>query len=711
MALDFVAWHDRTAADHQQQADKHAAAGYRYLSFAIYGDRTNPRFAAVLVKRPVVVAQQAFHGQSAADFQQTFNQMSAKGFGPVILSATGPVDNPLIASVFEPMTPTPLTRHGITKDQLVQMNVQAYKDGLILRWADAYGTPDQPRYVAVWHPNPARTEWNCGSLDDPMQNAMNDPASDLQRRFNALTSSGPRMAFLAHTPSMGLINLYTDDEIGPWEARSGMTSAQYQAKFNELVPKGLVPIRVSAQGSGNDARFAVLFAGQEQPNPRSFRMQGPSAVAAIDQVMEQYLKTNRLFGASLAIVQGTRLVYAKGYTWAGPNHPNATPTTLYRQASVSKNLASLALYRFMQQNPSITLNTTMQSILNLTTPSGGAPADSRFGQITLRHLLESTSGLDNGIIWQDIAAQQAFKTTLPVTPLQLARWGTTLSLTNNPGDPNQVKYGNAAYFYLSQVVARLYQTDNQGANSFEAALQKAFAPLQVSRIRGSRSLIGEQLPDEIRYHMDQLPISPSLRSTDRPWVATQYGGWSTENHDGSGGISAAVVDLARIAAMYSVRQGNPLLTTASLDALFTNAANATKNLTGPDAHGYHGWDWATVNDAAKHQYSASKGGWMPSYQSAIIVNTGGLSYVIATNTNERAGSVNWFDGVSKAAAAQNWGTTDLFPQFGMASFPAQAVQTPSTAPGVPVKPVENIKQVQHSMQKQSVMSATDQVPA
>jgi len=234
-------------------------------------------------------------------------------------------------------------------------------------------------------------------------------------------------------------------------------------------------------------------------------------------------------------------------------------------------------------------------------------------------MLESTSGLDNGIIWQDIAARDSFKSGLPVTTMQLARWGTTLSLANDPGDPKQVRYGNASYFCLAQVLARLAQTDNLGSNGFEAAVQKLLAPLQTSWIRGSVSLANAQLPDEAHYHMDQLPISPSLRTNEQSWVASHYGGGSTENHDGSGGISAAVVDLARLAAMCSVRSGNPLLKPATIDTLFTNAANASKNLTGPDAHGYHGWDWANSIDAAKGVYQAGKGGWMPSYQSSVTV--------------------------------------------------------------------------------------------
>lgn len=675
MSLNIIAWHDRTAADHDNLTNANAAKGYRFLSLSIYGEPNDPRFAAVMILRQTIVAQQSFHRQKAAEFQQTFNDMSKKGFGPIIVSATGSGSDPLIASVFQMMQPTPLTRFGITETEMQTLNIQAYSNGQILQWADAYGTANDTRYIAVWHPNPLKVEWNCGSADDSVQNATNDNAIDAQRRFDAIAAAGCRPKHIAHTPKPGVLEVYTDDTIGPWASRVNLTSQQYQDTFNEFMAKGLAPIRVSAHGTGNNARFAAIFASREDGEPKTFRMKGTNGMAsvnAIDQAMENFVIDHRLHGASLAIINNTRLVYAKGYTWAGSSYPDIQPTTLFRQASCSKTVAAIALYRWMQLHPATTLNTTMQSVLNLTTPSGGAPKDTRFGQITLRHLLESTSGLDNGIIWSDIAAKQAFNSSLPITPLQLARYGATLDLTNNPGDPKQVHYGNTAYFYLSLVLATLYQTQNQEINAFEAALKTSVLdPLKIARIRGSKSIASSQDSDEARYHLGKLPISSSLRQNDQPWVASQYGGWSMENFDGCGGLSAAVTDLAYLAAMLSVRQNNPLLNTTSLDSLMKNAVTATKTLTGPDAHGYHGWDWVVPVDEANHVYHGGKGGWLPGDQSGIIVTTGGLSYIIAINGNTLEGvTTDWYEPVRKIAQAQNWGTTDLFPAFGLASFPA-----------------------------------------
>lgn len=140
MPIDFAAWHDRTAARHKHLLDQHLALGYRTVSLCVYGEVSDPRYAAVVVKRPTVMAQRQFMGLTAAGFQQTVDQMAALGWGPMIVTATGTALAPLIAAVFRPMNPVPQARLGLTAAELRTLNAQAWAEGRILAWADAYGT-------------------------------------------------------------------------------------------------------------------------------------------------------------------------------------------------------------------------------------------------------------------------------------------------------------------------------------------------------------------------------------------------------------------------------------------------------------------------------------------------------------------------------------------------------------------------------------------
>jgi hypothetical protein len=243
MAIDFNAWHDRTAVNHKQMLDHYGAQGYRTISLSVYGERTAPLYAAVAVRRPVVMAQRHFAGLTNAGFQQTFDEQAAQGWGPMIVTATGPAATPLVAAVFTPMKPVPYTRLGITAAELRELNAQAVRQGTILQSVDAYGTPIDTRYVAVWHPNATGEAWLSG--------------------VDVTTPAGWRPLHLAINPSMTVLKVIGNSTIGPLVLRVNMTSAGYQVEFDRLLAQGMAPLRVAAQGTGAAARFAAIFATRE----------------------------------------------------------------------------------------------------------------------------------------------------------------------------------------------------------------------------------------------------------------------------------------------------------------------------------------------------------------------------------------------------------------------------------------------------------------
>jgi CubicO group peptidase (beta-lactamase class C family) len=718
MSINFVAWHDRDAANHQKELDKAAAQGFRTVSLCVYGERNDPRYAAVMVKRPKVHAAQQFIGD-ANQFQEKFNEMSAKGFGPYVVTATGPANNPLIAASFRPMTATPLTRHGITQQELWQLNLDAWRAGLIPASIDAYGTPGDVRYIAVWHPNPARIAWNLEAVRDPTDLAT------FQARYNAITAQGGRPTFFTMTPENKYLGLFVDNAIGSWVSRGDLTSAKYQQELDAQVADGQAPIYVTAQGSGANTRFSVIFADREEPIAQVFTPStSTDAVAGIDSAMEKFIKDHSIHGCALAITLGARLVYAKGYTNAAPGYPAVEPTTLFRIASMSKTFVTAAIYRLVQKGvktpdgEKFTLDTTMQSVLDLKTPDGGDPVSPQFKKIKIRHLLESTSALEQSLMtWRHVEAAQKFGSNEPCTPAQLASLCAATSLQKDdkgnektPGDTTNVVYGNTDYFMLSQVVARLCDTE-----TFEEALkQLILKPLGIKRVRGSRSAQSAQASDEALYHTTNINpepvvdkdgktvgftedvyslwICPDSMSTDHALVPQPYGDYNYEILDGCGGLSGAATDIARLMAALSLRKNNPVFSETTLDNWFQNTLTAT-GFTGPSAHGYHGFDWGKVWDTNKPftapgNFVTSKGGWLPSHSSVFTFTAGGLGFVVVTNNGGQADiKTDWYVGEKKAdgtpaadsvfsvAFFHDWKTIDLFPQFGMSSFKTTSFST------------------------------------
>ena len=151
----FEAYHGVNSAQHQSNFNHLSAQGFRMISLSVCGDPADARYAAVWVQRqgPAWVAM---HGIDAAGYQSFFNNWTAKGFAPVLVSATGQASNAIFAAVFEQGIPGPwLARHGMTSGLSSQagtfqhLNATAHDQKLVLRSCAIYGTAADRRYAAV----------------------------------------------------------------------------------------------------------------------------------------------------------------------------------------------------------------------------------------------------------------------------------------------------------------------------------------------------------------------------------------------------------------------------------------------------------------------------------------------------------------------------------------------------------------------------------
>ena len=444
----IVSWHDRSIADHNKRYAKSSSDGLGLVSLCLYGDRDDPRCVAVVAPLPPGIEEQQFVGLSADEWRQRVAEMAKRGFGPTIVTATGPAKNPLLGAVFRPMPMLSESVIDLTFADFEKRNKAAMRQASSrLAWVDSYGTRSDLRLAAIWTADPLPDGWLC----EPNEETIDA----LRARLAVLEPLGARVAHLAMMPSGKCLAVLEDrgGDIPLWH--SEMTDGQYREEFKAQLAKGRHPIRVSGKGSGNNTRFSMLYTSKAASEERTFRAIGPVTIPEIDAGIEKYMKANGLRGVAFAIVDRTRLVYAKGYTWAERDYPDVQPTTFFRQASVSKLFVALALYQYMQEHPSITLETTMQSVLRLRTPDNKPPVDARFNDITIRHLLECTSGLDNSFIFRSLEATAAAKSKLPATALQLERYGASLALNGKPGDPKHVVYSNAGYFMAGRVLAKL----------------------------------------------------------------------------------------------------------------------------------------------------------------------------------------------------------------------------------------------------------------
>jgi CubicO group peptidase (beta-lactamase class C family) len=346
--MNFQAYHGVTAAQHQTNFNTFSSQGYRMISLSVYGDPSSALYAAVWVQRsgPAWVA---VHGIDAAAYQTFFNTWTAKGYVPVLVSATGPIASAVFAAVFEQGIQGPWqARHGVPAGLPNQggsfnnLNASFAAQSLYIRSFAIYGDSNNRYYIAVWHSNPGYVKWHVHPAD---------PAASYQTTFNAETQlpgyglHGYRPAYVALSADQTYCSVFKDDVVGPWVARHGMTSAEYQTEFNQQSAAGNYPICVQGGGTTANPVYAAIFATQDIPSARQWSVTGTAvpSLAAFDNAFQQFMQTNAVRAAQFTLSKNGSVLLARAYTWAEPGYRLTQPSDRFLLASCSKMFCEQAI--------------------------------------------------------------------------------------------------------------------------------------------------------------------------------------------------------------------------------------------------------------------------------------------------------------------------------------------------------------------------------
>ena len=159
-----------------------------------------------------------------------------------------------------------------------------------------------------------------------------------------------------------------------------------------------------------------------------------SAGDGVDDFIRAQLRTQRIPGLSLAVIQDGRIVKAEGYGFAdlAARRP-ATPDTVYKIASVSKAILASGVMRLVQDGR-LELDRPIGTYLEQTPPS--------WASITIRHLLSHTSGL--------VREGPAFDAMRAISDAEVVRSAYPVPLRFAPGERHE--YGNLNYFALAEII-------------------------------------------------------------------------------------------------------------------------------------------------------------------------------------------------------------------------------------------------------------------
>ena len=528
--MQFQAYHGVTAAQHQTNFNKFVAEGYRMISLSVYGDPGDARYAAVWVKR-AGPAWVAVHGINAAAYQTWFNTQTAAGYVPVIISATGDVNHAIFAAVFEKgITGNWSARHGMTAGPATHVgtfdaeNKSAASSGLMLHSVTIYGTATDRRYAAIWQANP--TYVKCHVHDA-------DTAASYQTVFNAETQlagyqlAGYRPAYVTLSDDQVYCSVFKDDVVGAWVARHGLTSAQYQTEFDHQNSQGFYPICVQGGGSGNNTRYAAIFAKQDIPSARHWSVDGTAvpALAALDQTMQKFMETNGVRAAQIAVGKNGTLKFVRAYTWAEPGYRATKVSDRFLLASCSKMFLEAAV-QSLYDSHKLTPTTTVYPLLGFS-----HPADPRSDTITIQELLNhmggykdpSAGGYDPTYDMRNIAINMGLNH--PVSKLDVARYMYGRMLDFAPGTIYQ--YSNFGYLLSSAVVEKV-----TGMGYFDYLNQAVLHPAGITEVSVFSTLASgrnnnEAISEDQGLGGDPLNLASQLK------IPAVYGGDGEINEVGT----------------------------------------------------------------------------------------------------------------------------------------------------------------------------------
>lgn len=287
-------------------------------------------------------------------------------------------------------------------------------------------------------------------------------------------------------------------------------------------------------------------------------------LAEFDAAIERVIRSYQIPGAALAVGYQGRLIYARGFGLADRDGSEPVePDSLFRVASVSKTINGIAAMKLVEQGKLRLDSRAFGDILASYAPpppSGKLPV---YDQITVRQLLQHTSGFPDGAAEVSLPAIQrlagaAFGVAVPSAE-QMVRWQLGQPLASPPGQT--YRYTNGGMIAASRVIE---QASGKPYGRF--IREEVLAPAGITRTRLAGPLRRDRLPGEVRYHVPVgTPMIPSPfpgeGMEDMPYTINLAAA------EGAGGWASSVVDLVRLLSRLNPSRPDSVLSATAFEEM------------------------------------------------------------------------------------------------------------------------------------------------
>jgi CubicO group peptidase (beta-lactamase class C family) len=276
--------------------------------------------------------------------------------------------------------------------------------------------------------------------------------------------------------------------------------------FSTLVrAAGDFPQDKSVQPSSGISQLLLRLASTLMPPP-AVPAPNASVTERIDAFVSEQMERHDLPGLALALVDGDKVLFMKGYGKADQTGHPITPQTPFLLASVSKPLTAVAIMQLVEAGK-VDLDTPVQHYL----PEFQVADPAASSQITVHHLLLHTSGIPTTAC---DTRRNAETLAEYVSELQ------TVELDSPVGARHNYCSGN--YNILGRIIETI-----SGQSFGEYMQEHVFTPLDMQRsftseweaqqaglAQGYQWFFGVQVPTHHRYNTSQLPSGTIISSAE-----------------------------------------------------------------------------------------------------------------------------------------------------------------------------------------------------
>ncbi|EOD43866.1 putative beta-lactamase protein [Neofusicoccum parvum UCRNP2] len=331
-------------------------------------------------------------------------------------------------------------------------NQRARSLGQSLKSFTQYGSSGDYRFCAIWHED--------SSSDSSFNNIQTYRSPALADQFQAVVdteTSKPywRPESISISEDGGYTSMWTDTDIGSWDLRYDLSAAELDSEIKKQNSEGKYPVRLSGGGSGETAKYAAIFAPQDLPSKRNWRVTGPSTTGLTDNgakaesIIQGFMQKSGVRQVQLSIARNGESLLDKAYTWSEPERVTTQVNDTFLLASVSKAFCAAAIQSLYDANK-LTPDTKVYPLLGYSNP-----ADARQQDITVQQLVEHTAGFKRSVSgdpayeMREIALAQSAGER-PASLKDTVDYMYKQQLDYTPG--TDYEYGNYNYMLLSYVV-------------------------------------------------------------------------------------------------------------------------------------------------------------------------------------------------------------------------------------------------------------------